>query len=174
MAESSHLSTNDKPAVTIVTGFLGAGKTTWLTRALAEPHGLRLAVVVNDVGAVNIDAALVRRVGGEGAAAKTIELTNGCICCGVRDELAETVAELAAKGGTTTSSSSAPAWRSLSRWCASSASATSTGAASPISRGSTPCSPWSTCPSFSATAAARPTDAAAPPARTSGRVRFPT
>ena len=99
MTESSTSSANAKPAVTIVTGFLGAGKTTWLTRALAAPHGLRLAVVVNDVGAVNIDAALVRRVGGDGAAAKTIELTNGCICCGVRDELAETVAELAAKGG---------------------------------------------------------------------------
>ncbi|MBK8478340.1 MAG: GTP-binding protein [Opitutaceae bacterium] len=85
------------PAVTIVTGFLGAGKTTWLTRALTEPHGLKLAVIVNDVGAINIDAALVRRVGGNGGPATTIELTNGCICCSVRDELAETLAGLAAR-----------------------------------------------------------------------------
>lgn len=88
-----------QPAVTLVTGFLGAGKTTWLSNLLRESHGFRLAVVVNDVGAVNIDAALVRRIENKnGSRPTTIELANGCICCSVRDELAEAVAELAASG----------------------------------------------------------------------------
>lgn len=87
-----------QPSVTIVTGFLGAGKTTWLSQVLSEPAGLRLAVVVNDVGAVNIDAALIRKIENkDGQRPTTIELGNGCICCSVRDELAETVAELAAR-----------------------------------------------------------------------------
>jgi len=87
-----------QPAVTIVTGFLGAGKTTWLSQVLREPGGLRLAAIVNDVGAVNIDAALIRKIERkDGTRPTTIELGNGCVCCSVRDELAETVAELAAR-----------------------------------------------------------------------------
>jgi G3E family GTPase len=86
------------PAVTLVTGFLGAGKTTWLSDILREPGGLKLAVIVNDVGAVNIDAALIRKIDDKkGTGPTTIELSNGCICCSVRDELAESVAELAAR-----------------------------------------------------------------------------
>lgn len=88
----------NRPAVTIVTGFLGAGKTTWLSSVLRDPHGMRIAVVVNDVGAVNIDAALIRRIESRnGTRPTTVELANGCVCCSVRDELAEAVAELAAK-----------------------------------------------------------------------------
>ncbi len=86
------------PAVTLVTGFLGAGKTTWLSDVLREPGGLKLAVIVNDVGAINIDAALIRKIDDKkGAGPTTVELANGCICCSVRDELAEAVAELAAR-----------------------------------------------------------------------------
>ncbi|BET68490.1 GTP-binding protein [Opitutales bacterium ASA1] len=90
-----------RPDVTIVTGFLGAGKTTWLSDVLRRPHGLRVAVVVNDVGAINIDAALVRRVESSAAGGRrdVVELSNGCICCSVRDELAGTIAELAAAEG---------------------------------------------------------------------------
>jgi G3E family GTPase len=62
--------------VTLVTGFLGAGKTTLVNRMLHEADGLRLAVLVNDFGAVNIDAELI-----EGAAEEVISLKNGCICC---------------------------------------------------------------------------------------------
>jgi G3E family GTPase len=66
--------------VVILGGYLGVGKTTLLNRLLEERHGLRLAVLVNDFGAVNVDAALVESSDGE-----TIALTNGCICCGMAD-----------------------------------------------------------------------------------------
>lgn len=68
--------------VTILTGFLGAGKTTLLNRILHAEHGLRIAVLVNDFGAVNIDSQLVANVEGE-----TISMANGCICCTIRDDL---------------------------------------------------------------------------------------
>lgn len=82
------------PPVTVLSGFLGTGKTTLLRHWLAQAEGRRWAVVVNDVAALNIDAQLVAQAG----AARTIELGNGCVCCSVRDELAESVAELAAQG----------------------------------------------------------------------------
>jgi G3E family GTPase len=66
--------------VIIIGGYLGAGKTTLLNRLLRERHGLRLAVLVNDFGSVNVDAALVESSDGE-----TISLTNGCVCCGMAD-----------------------------------------------------------------------------------------
>jgi G3E family GTPase len=68
--------------VTILTGFLGAGKTTLLNRILQGDHGLRVAVLVNDFGAINIDSELVVGIEGE-----TISLSNGCICCTIRDDL---------------------------------------------------------------------------------------
>lgn len=67
--------------LTVVGGFLGAGKTTLLNRLLSEPDGRRLALMVNDFGAINIDAELVASQEGE-----TISLTNGCICCGLSGE----------------------------------------------------------------------------------------
>jgi G3E family GTPase len=68
--------------VTIIGGFLGAGKTTLLNHILSENHGVRAAVLVNDFGAINIDAKLVVSVEGE-----TVNLANGCICCTIRDDL---------------------------------------------------------------------------------------
>ena len=68
--------------VTVIGGFLGAGKTTLLNYVLSENHGVRAAVLVNDFGAINIDAKLVVGVEGE-----TINLANGCVCCTVRDDL---------------------------------------------------------------------------------------
>jgi len=89
---------SNRPGVTVLCGFLGAGKTTLLNHVLRQAEGRRWAVVVNDVGAVNIDAAVVRS-GAETAAARDIvELGNGCVCCSSKDDLAETVAELAALG----------------------------------------------------------------------------
>lgn len=72
--------------VTILTGFLGAGKTTLLNRILNGSHGLRVAVLVNDFGSINIDTELI--VGVEDNA---ISLANGCVCCNIRDDLIETV-----------------------------------------------------------------------------------
>lgn len=84
--------------MTVLCGFLGAGKTTLLNHLLRQAEGRRWAAVVNDVAALNIDAAVVR-AGAETAAARDIvELGNGCVCCSSKDELAETIAELAATG----------------------------------------------------------------------------
>ena len=68
--------------VTVLSGYLGAGKTTLINRLLAEDHGLRLMVVVNDFGAVNIDDALIKAEEGE-----TLALTNGCVCCSMDQDL---------------------------------------------------------------------------------------
>ncbi len=74
--------------VTILTGFLGSGKTTLLNRILNGNHGLKVAVLVNDFGAINIDAELV-----VGVQSNVISLANGCICCTIRDDLITTVFE---------------------------------------------------------------------------------
>jgi G3E family GTPase len=74
--------------ITILAGFLGAGKTTLLNRILNGKHGLRVPVLVNDFGAVNIDAELVIGVKDE-----VISLANGCVCCTIRDDLVETVVQ---------------------------------------------------------------------------------
>jgi len=81
--------TNNAVPVTILTGFLGAGKTTLLNRILNGSHGLRVAVLVNDFGAINIDTELI--VGVEDNA---ISLANGCVCCQIRDDLVQTVNEV--------------------------------------------------------------------------------
>jgi G3E family GTPase len=78
--------------VTILTGFLGAGKTTLLNRILNDDHGLRIAVLVNDFGSINIDAELV-----VGVESNMINLANGCVCCQIRDDLMESVEDLLAR-----------------------------------------------------------------------------
>jgi G3E family GTPase len=76
--------------LTVISGFLGSGKTTLLNRLLSQPHGRRLAVLVNDFGRINIDAELVVDRTGD-----MVSLANGCACCSVAGDLAKTIVQLA-------------------------------------------------------------------------------
>jgi cobalamin biosynthesis protein CobW len=87
-----------KIPVTIVTGFLGAGKTTLVRHALIHAHGRRLALIVNEFGDVGIDGDILKSCGATSCAAENIiELTNGCICCTVADDFAPAIAALLAR-----------------------------------------------------------------------------
>ena len=80
--------------VTILTGFLGAGKTTLLNYILKQDHGYKFAVIINEVGKIGIDGALV-----ESSKDEVLEMSNGCMCCTVRTDLIKGVQNLLKKGG---------------------------------------------------------------------------
>merc|ERR1719454_1985300 len=82
----------DKLPVTVITGFLGSGKTTLINHILTEKHGVRVCVIENEFGAVDIDSSLVKE--NMNVAEEIISLDNGCACCTVRGDLLKALNQL--------------------------------------------------------------------------------
>ncbi|MCI5833677.1 MAG: GTP-binding protein [Prevotella sp.] len=91
---------NNTIPVLLLTGYLGSGKTTLLNRILTNERGIRFAVIVNDIGEVNIDASLIQKGGivGNNGSDDLVALQNGCICCTLKMDLVKQLADIAQSG----------------------------------------------------------------------------
>ena len=84
--------------IALLTGYLGAGKTTLLNHILSNDKGVRAAVLVNDIGEVNVDASLIAKGGFSQVDGELIPMTNGCLCCTLSDDLAKQLSQIADSG----------------------------------------------------------------------------
>ena len=84
--------------ITVLSGYLGAGKTTLLNHVLSNQEGYKVAVIVNDIGEVNIDASLIARGGSVEMDDSLVPLSNGCICCSLKVDLLQQVLNLIESG----------------------------------------------------------------------------
>ena len=87
-----------KTPITLLCGYLGAGKTTLLNRVLNNQQGYRVAVIVNDIGEVNVDASLIAKGGNITDTSDIVPLTNGCICCTLKSQMASNIEKLIKTG----------------------------------------------------------------------------
>ena len=87
-----------KTPITLLCGYLGAGKTTLLNRVLNNQQGFRVAVIVNDIGEVNVDASLIAKGGNITDTSDIVPLTNGCICCTLKSQMASNIEKLIKNG----------------------------------------------------------------------------
>ena len=87
-----------KTPITLLCGYLGAGKTTILNKVLNNKEGYRIAVIVNDIGEINVDASLIAKGGNITDTSDIVPLTNGCICCTLKSEMTKGIEKLISKG----------------------------------------------------------------------------
>ena len=95
MTEAGH---PKQTKIILITGYLGAGKTTLLNHILANDQGIRAAVLVNDIGEINVDADLIAKGGLSQVDGELIPMTNGCLCCTLSDDLSRQLEQIAASG----------------------------------------------------------------------------